>query len=450
MSKAAKAAQVAFTRLAGTEPASARFDDFLVQGISAFPRGLRARFEGLSSWHGLSGLKAALRKRAGASGDLPVLLANRSTQLMRLAARLLFLRTKRVLVTDLEWPAYRGILECEAKRTGGEVKEVFLREAVFQDRITANEVVSAVTEHYLKNDCGGMFLSGVTFDGVKLPVKDISRELSQAGHMPFVTVDGAQAFCHAPSELGEGYCDFYLAGCHKWLGAYHPMGVGFCGRERSEGLVMATLEAMTEAAELDDPLLNFTTRRECGMKEQFTETVSLGPLFSSAASLAENLDEMPLPNEGFARLQQNRACLEDASIGTSWSPLAPHESLRSGILLLQARSPLLKREAPEAIRGRFQERGITLTAYEGSVLRLSAQRLPLSTEERSRLRLGLTVRGNEPKTKGLDFTPSLDRTRVRSRCQGALRSSWTRGQRRAEKTLEMASIHVSQQNLGMS
>ena len=45
---------------------------------------------------------------------------------MRLAARLLFLRCRRVLISDLEWPAYRTILEDERRRTRREVSACIL------------------------------------------------------------------------------------------------------------------------------------------------------------------------------------------------------------------------------------------------------------------------------------------------------------------------------------
>src|SRR5262249_13225371 len=150
-----------------------------------------------------------------------------------------------------------------------------------------------------------------------------------------VVVDGAQGFCHAPSQLDVGYCDFYLAGCHKWLRAYHPMAIGFCGRKRAEGLLQRVVKEMTEAGELNDPLLHFSSQRERGVKEHFSETVSLSPLFSCAGAVAESLKNAPSLEEQFKTLVEHGRELEEASSKCGWTILTPHDSLRTGILLIK-------------------------------------------------------------------------------------------------------------------
>src|SRR5262245_53689585 len=100
MSWRAKLVIHGFTELVGHEPCSARIDSFLTEGASSFPEKVHARYPGLMEWHGISKLKDWLRTIAGATPTCPVLLSSRSTQLMRLAARLLFRRSKRVLLSD--------------------------------------------------------------------------------------------------------------------------------------------------------------------------------------------------------------------------------------------------------------------------------------------------------------------------------------------------------------
>jgi len=259
MSPRAQAANMAFTSLAGEVGCSVRFDELLYRGFSAWDACLQKRFRGLSDWRGLFGLKASLRALTGALPGLPVLLANRTAELMRLAARLLFRRCKRVLLSDLEWPAYQAILANEGRRTGGEVKQAPLREFLLNDGASPEEIVALLSAYYEDDGCDGLFLSSVTYEGIRLPVREIARSLVSAPQAPLVVVDGAQGFCHAPAELELGYCDFYLAGCHKWLRAYEPMGLGFCGRESSQGFVKSVCDEMMESGELDDPLLHFTS-----------------------------------------------------------------------------------------------------------------------------------------------------------------------------------------------
>ena len=96
MSPRAQTANIASTKLAGEVGCSVRFEDLLHRGFRAWKASLQRRFSGLAGWQGLSGLKSSLRALTGAQPELPVLLANRTAELMRLSARLLFRKCKRV------------------------------------------------------------------------------------------------------------------------------------------------------------------------------------------------------------------------------------------------------------------------------------------------------------------------------------------------------------------
>src|SRR5581483_7169937 len=98
-----------------------------------------------------------------------VLLAGRSAQLMRLAARLLFGHSRRVLVTDLEWPGYVRILEEERERSGGELLCVAARAGVLEGGMAAGDLVRLVASEYRAHGCSGLFLSAVNNLGVRLP-----------------------------------------------------------------------------------------------------------------------------------------------------------------------------------------------------------------------------------------------------------------------------------------
>lgn len=371
MSVRAQRASIAFTRLMGEEPSSSRFDQFLEAGLDALPDAMRSCFGDLADWRGIASLKTFLRLRVAASPDTPVLLASRTSQLMRLAARLLFRRARRVLLTDLEWPAYRAILEEERLRRGGELLCVPIKAAVL-DGISREELAKKLLARFRERQCDGLFMSSVTFEGFALPYREVAKGLSLTGDRPFVVVDGSQAFCHAPEELREGVCDLYLAGCHKWLRAYHPMGVAFAPGASSRESVLSSCDELLATGTIDDPLLRFTGRREVGVRDRFTETVSLMPLFSCAAAVAESLEEAPDAAGRFTGLVEGARKLEEASRGSGWTPLVPHASLRTGILLLRSEDPETRVLDAEWLRGHFHESGVAVTAYQLGVIRLSA------------------------------------------------------------------------------
>src|SRR5207245_2853810 len=156
---------------------------------------------------------------AGSTPELPVLLANRSAQLMKLAARLLFERCRNVLVTDIGWQPYHDLLAAEGARVARGTTTVPIRDMVLEGKACKEEVLTALRDRYLRARCDGLFLTGISHLGIRLPIEELVRSLEGAREPRFVVVDGAQEFCHVPLDLRNDYCDLYLAGCHKWLQA---------------------------------------------------------------------------------------------------------------------------------------------------------------------------------------------------------------------------------------
>ena len=118
-----------------------------------------------------------------------------------------------------------------------------------------------------------------------MPIRELVEALGEADRPRFVVVDGAQAVNHVPLRLAAEYCDLLLTGCHKWLRAYHPLGLAVCCRAATEGLAMAVCREMFSCGELDDPLWSFATQLETERLESFSETVNLAPLFTAAAAV---------------------------------------------------------------------------------------------------------------------------------------------------------------------
>ena len=130
LSERARLAHLDYVRLAATEGCSLYFSQFLERGFQDWPPSIRQRYPALRDWHGVRELQDALRRLVGADRNCQVMLANRTAQLVRLAARRLCENTRRILVSDLMWPSYRRILEFERRRRRVGISTVSVRRAV--------------------------------------------------------------------------------------------------------------------------------------------------------------------------------------------------------------------------------------------------------------------------------------------------------------------------------
>ena len=139
---AARDAQIDFVRLTAEEPSTLYFEEFLKHGYDAWPDSHQNRFPDLKPWTGVRGLKKSLSQLAGAPDDWNVLLASRSLSLLQLSARSMFQVCRSVLTTDLSWPTYQDAVSKLALASGGHVTTVPLRDAIFHEGWTADDVTS--------------------------------------------------------------------------------------------------------------------------------------------------------------------------------------------------------------------------------------------------------------------------------------------------------------------
>jgi len=205
-------------------------------------------------------------------------------------------------------------------------------------------------------------------------------------------IDGAQDFCHVQTDLRDDCCDLYLAGCHKWLGAYQPLGLAFYGRRRSQGLIETVLAESLESADLDDPMLSFVEqhcRHDSG--QIHGETINLSSLFSCQAAVSEaSLASEQGVEEMLLRARQSNAEIVAAiGVENGWTARRPHKTLQTGILLLQAEREATRLKEPAELRSAFQDQATALTAYENGLARLSLPSSPLSPEELEVLQVAL-------------------------------------------------------------
>ena len=306
---------------------------------------------------------------AGAAPDWSVQLAQRSAQLMKLAARLLVERSSHILITDLTWPSYRQILLRECTRAGRLVTNVSIRKRILKCGLTANCITAELARVASERRCDALLLPAVDNFGIRLPVAEITESIEQETKLLFVVVDAAQSLGHVPLGLWQRHCDFVIAGCHKWLGAYHPLGMAFYGRPRSMSYVNQVLHRLQAQGVVDDPLLQFTGEMERECPQRFGETVNLSPLFSCQGALLD-ARRRHVTTDLRQRLRSADALAEGLQ-SSSWAPLIPRGELRSGIMLLQSRKRAIRRMDPQLLRSALHRFGLAASTYSRGIVRLS-------------------------------------------------------------------------------
>ena len=222
-----------FSRLTAEDPASLYFEEFLRHGFAALSVDDQQRFADLAAWPGIVGLKASLRRFVGAMDDAAVLVAGRSRSLMKLAARCLFQRCRNVLTTDLSWPAYQGLLENEARRTGNGVSQIAVRQRLFHRQTSLDQIAADLAAAARRYRCDGLFLPAVDNFGIRLPIADIAAAIRERTDLHFVATDAAQAIGHVPLLSDIRGSDLVIAGTHKWFGGYLPLGLAFLNNEQT-------------------------------------------------------------------------------------------------------------------------------------------------------------------------------------------------------------------------
>ena len=117
-----------------------------------------------------------------------MLLAGRSTNLMKLAARLLFRGGKPVLAADLAWPSYQRILKREASKANASLTWLKVRSEILRHDISAEKIVNMLIDRFLAKKCGGIFVPEVSHDGIRLPVAEIVQAIRQCDRTAFVSL----------------------------------------------------------------------------------------------------------------------------------------------------------------------------------------------------------------------------------------------------------------------
>ncbi len=368
MTPAAKEAQLDFVRLAAEEPSSLYFEQFLRDGFAAWPAVYQRRYRGLATWSGVAGLKQSFQWLANVPRDWPVLLASRSLALVKLATRWMFRVCRHVLVTDLSWPTYQRVLDRGADRAGAAITSVPIREQVFARELSEQGVAEILAERYVANGCDGLFLPAVDHLGIRLPLREIVRRIERRSELRFVFIDAAQALCHVPLDSAVDVADFVVAGSHKWVGAYLPMGIAFVAQRRNARFVRHRLAQLHRTGCLDDPLLRFTQQLDGGKLDDHSETANLTSLFACAGAVADVARRGTLGAEMEVPSIDDVERLVPAPRG-DWRFLSPVESMRSRIALFESRS--FSASPADALRRQWLTAGRVVSAYPRGRVRVS-------------------------------------------------------------------------------
>ena len=404
---ATPSAQMALTdfgRLTTEVGFSLYYQQFLQHGFDAFPQKFQCRYGGLKHWQGVGEFKRRIAELAGLS-QTQVFLASRSSELMKLAARLLTRHCRRILVSDLAWPGFMRLLGSKVCRSESVTIAVPLRDAILHESATAGDVVDIVVASFLLSDCDGLFLPAISHDGISLPLGSILKRLREIKPGAFLVVDGAQHFAHVPKMVPQA-CDFYITGAHKWLRGGSPLGIGLAPR------IDSLSRAWRAGARSRDPLFEFISGLETDALESFSETVNLAPLFSARAALADHLRSDSALKESFGNRVHNVHQVAAAAADVGWRVQAAYGRHDSGILRLRAPSITHVACSKGRYERLFAEAGLTVTCYEGGVVRLSMPDVLLSDSQVEQIASALHSVGRQALPKRHDRVQLSDVTKL--------------------------------------
>lgn len=377
MSPRACRASVDFACFASEYGGSLYFTDFLSRGSHADE--MLGNFPHLADWQGIDRFKSAILEMAGSRDGTECLVAARSSTLMKFAARVLAGVCRNVLLTDLCWPSYERIAANEQERTNSRLTRLRLRSAIFERRFNREQLVDFIADQFVEQRCDGLFLPLVDNLGIHLPVAKIVTRIQQQTELRLVVIDAAQAINQVSIESALCCCDIMIAGCHKWIEAFNPLGIALYGNPGSKEYVRDSMQRLCSERIIDDPLMTFTKSLESSGRDRFGETVSAAPLITANAAIRSTYDQIAGES-----LEENRCVIADLAAGAGWRLFHPHSEFSSRIMLLKSSSSQTQNLKPDALCRKFLEHGVALTAYRQGLVRIS---LPTKEFDESELAL---------------------------------------------------------------
>lgn len=244
----------------------------------------------------------------------------------------------------------------------------------------SERVAGRLAGAFLRGKCDGLFVSALTYQGLRVPVAELRR--MTASRLSFAVVDGAQALAH----LDANGADIFVSGAHKWLGAA-PLGMAACCTCRAKDAFRTKADQCCDRSVTADPLFRLLETDRNATESRFYETVNVEPLLLCRAAIN---DVSPLQydtDEPLARRIANANKVRELAAHTGWQHVYSNQS--SGIVLLESISPATREVSCDVLREAFQERKISITAYDGSLIRLSMPVRALNVSELKHLKKAL-------------------------------------------------------------
>ena len=375
----ARLAEQQFCWLASQFGSPLYLEQFLTNGFHSLSRDLKRRASGLSCWGGIQDLERSLGRFLGQPDELPIHFFGESADMIRLAGDLLFARPNRILTTDLCWLPYLHWLSGRASQCLGEVHVAALNHLVTCDFSSSDEIAEYLKREYERKRCNGLFLSDISYLGVRLPIAKLLSEIEPE----YVVIDGAQAIHHRQVDLTELPCDLYLAGTQKWLHAYQPLRCAVVARKQ-HAVAINRIVASLRMGHQVDALFQFCERLKSAELLPFGSTVNVSPLICAAGALHQAHQELERSHRIWDIPIANTRLFANWMEDSPWRPLRLHPTLSSGIIRLiptlqSSRMPGL------LIRRVLTRLGIVATAYEDGTLRFSMPKSHLSLQQLSEI-----------------------------------------------------------------
>jgi selenocysteine lyase/cysteine desulfurase len=174
---------------------------------------------------------AVLRAAASYLGADPsdIALTDSTTMGLGLLYTGLILRQdQEILTTQHDFYATHEALRLASERSGAPIKQIALYRSI--DSVSEDEIVQAVAQN-LSDRTRVLAVTWVhSSTGLKLPIRRIADVLSEVNAQRatadrvLLCVDGVHAFGVEDARVADLGCDFFVAGCHKWL--FGPRGTG--------------------------------------------------------------------------------------------------------------------------------------------------------------------------------------------------------------------------------
>jgi isopenicillin-N epimerase len=304
---------------------------------------------------------AVLHAAAGYTGGrvADIALTDSTTMGLALLYNGLHVRSGQELLTSIhDFFVTHEALELKAERAGASVRKIPLYEqsaAASADEVV-RRVVAAVTPRTRV-----LALTWVhSSTGVKLPIRAIARALAplnrgraEADRILFC-VDGVHGFGIEDVRLPELGCDFFAAGCHKWL--FGPRGTGLVwGRPGAWQHLTHTIPSFTGTGTPGSAMTPggfHSFEHRWALAEAFRFHERIGKARVAARTHALN-----------ARLKSGLAALRHVRLHTPRSP-----SLSAGLICFGVRGM-----PPAQVVDRLLRRGIiaTVTPYDPSLARVA-------------------------------------------------------------------------------